>query len=222
MVNLTLCLIIMRIHLEYELYWKHCPVNIVTQHRKNTKCNFLNFRNRKAFRKSVTASPQSFCPDIGNGARRKLSKMHGFSSSEKPEKGPWVVFYSLNTSCTWAKSEFLCQIFVFRAEMFTLLFPCTHLHVNRTSEQKYSTSNHVSFLVSKHIFNGDVCYFVFQWKKSSQMSLSPRLASEGSCTQCLSTHSASGKETSRERWEPLGLGQLQAPALPWHPGKGLK
>lgn len=171
----------------------------------------LYFRSRKALRKSVTTSPQSFCPDTGNGARRKLSKMHGFSSSEKPEKGPWVVFYSLNKSCTWAKSEFLCQVFVFRAEMFNLLFPCTHLRVSGTSVQKDSTSNHISFLVSKHIFNGDVCYFVFQWKKLSQMSLSPHLALEGSCTQCLSTHSASGKETSRERWERLRLGQLQAP-----------
>lgn len=43
MVNLILCcLVIIRIHyFEYELYWYYCPVNIVTQHRKNAKCHFL-------------------------------------------------------------------------------------------------------------------------------------------------------------------------------------
>lgn len=181
----------------------------------------LKFRSRKAFRKSVTAPPQSFCPDTEKGARGKLSKMHGFSSSKKPEKGPWVVFYSLNISYTWAKYESLFQVFVFRAEMFNLLFPCTHLHITSTSEQKAPATTFY-FLCLNTFLMVTCVNFVFQWKKSSQMSLSPRLASEGSCTQCLSTHSASGKGTSRERWVPPRLGQLQAPASPWHPGKGLK
>lgn len=63
-----------------------------------------------------------------------------------PEKGSWLVIYNLNTFCMWTRSKSLLQVFVFRAEIFNLLFPCSQLHVIRTSEQKGSFRKQGFFL----------------------------------------------------------------------------
>lgn len=129
-----------------------------------------------------------------------------------PGKGSRLVIYSLKAFYTWIKSRFFLQVCVFRAEMFNLSFSMCFA----TCNQNFWTERQLQWTGFFFCINSlmMMCIlFVFQWKKSSQMSLNPHLVLGESCTQYLSTHSAFEKETSRERWAFLGLGlSLKAPA----------